>query len=578
MPDFIANLGQEQRPKLRSSDAMRWIPIGSGWIGINKSRWNLIGDKWFIAGRPSKRGGGQLDPHAMDDLLGARASEAFNRISGMFVAIHTGVDCLTVITDRFNHLPAYSFTQGSLCYVSSHVEWIASAAPDTPPIDDVSVAELMLYENVTFPHTTRLGVQQLAPGTRHRFSATGDAETDTLWQPKEPDRWPTKKSCIDAAVHAFEDASAEIASSATSAGVLLSGGLDSRLILAGLAPRMHTEAFTFLDRPNRESRAAAAAARTIGVPHHEVRRDPEFYAGVFDFAQREVGFEQHSVPCHGACLSGVAAAEQMDLLVSGFGCDILLKGAYIPYGLDTLLKKKFRLGGRNAARIGKHNYSNFQKRRELIRPSLVEAAVQRRDTHESWIRGFRPSTAEEWLGFYPISHTTSIDTILCARLFGYDEFFFHAAFVDAMCVTPWDLKKNLVLVGELGKRVGGPAARLAHPDSGLPATATYTSRRVLKKLGVAKEPPAVGGSPEDPSWYSEASFINYRAFYTDSPAWTSIRKRAFADNAAVDALSRIMRTDPHDLAEMNDGLDSLIHGTVVQALRIYARNDTPELP
>lgn len=581
MPDFLAIIGPnapDSAPGVLPEAGLAWTKIGPGWLGIAGKRWTDLGDGWRVTGRPVVRGGGRVDAPRLAGLLGDATPDAFNTLSSMFLLLHALDAALTVVTDRFSHLPAYELEQNRQRFVSSRPEWIAAAAPSTPEIDDVSVAELLLYENVTFPFSTRVGVRQLAPATRHTFKADATADRETLWRPAEPDRWPGKRACIDRAVAAFDEAADEVASTAPSAGVLLSGGLDSRLILAALAPRMDVEAFTFLDRPNRESRAAEAAAEILKVPHHACRRDPEYYAHAFTLGQQTAGFEQHSIPSHGACLAGSEDARRMGVLVSGFGCDILLKGAYIPYGLDTILKRRLGIGGRDAARIGKHNYSHVKKRSELVKPQLVEAALQRRANHEAWLREFRPDTAEEWLGFYPISHTTSVDTMVNARLFPYDEFFFHTGFVEAMRQTPWHLKKNLTVVSALGRRVGGPAARLAHPHTGLPATATYLERRLKTKLGLAKAPPPVGGNPDDPSWYSETSFINYRAYFADSPAWAGLRDEAFADSGSVEALSRIMAVEPASLAQVSGEQDSLVRGTVVQALRLYARAHTPEAP
>ena len=579
MPDFLAILEAETAAGDPGDTGFAWSSVAGGRLGILTERWRPIGKSWLVAGRLVVRDqGGEPRADLLNKLLDSKsARSAYNDLSGMFILVHRSGDAFTVVTDRFNHLPVYTLGTGGKRIVASRPELVAAAAPTPPEIDEVSVAEILLWENVTYPYTTRIGVTQLAPGSVHTFVPGGIHHEESLWVPEEPDKWPSLRAAVDCTVGAAEEAAREIASCASSAAVLLSGGLDSRIIAAALKSVMEVRAITFMDRPNQETRAAMATSEVLGIEHELVRRDPDFYARAFDLGQELAGFEQDSMPCHTATLLGKRAARKGEVFVSGFGCDILLKGAYIPYSFGTVLKQRYLGTQPGPHRIGKHNYSHVGERAKLIKPELVAAAKERRQAHENRLRMFRPCSAEEWVGFYPISHTTSVDTMVAARLMPYDEFFFHTGFVEAMAKTRWVHKKGLGLVTRLGLRAGAEVARLKHPQTGLPATTPYLRRRLLTKLGMSRPAPCVSPEPGDPSWYSQSSFVNYGAFIKDSPAWAVTQEEAFADPDAVASLAKIMVIDPRmfEIArpEHNLARDPLLHATIVQALRLFRLTD-----
>ncbi len=592
MPDFLAifdapadaayPVASETPP--RCEVELRWERWPWGWLGVNPGLWHRVErrpDAIYICGRPAGRGGRIDVDDSIFQTLGGN-TDAYCDMSGMFLVLHARPDGLSLLTDRFSHRPAYATTthpRGDHFALSSNVEWIVDAVRNRPAFDDVSLAELLLWNNPTFPYTTRLGVVQLAPGSLHNVRTDdrchASIESACLWEPREPDRWPGKRACIDACAAAIEESVAEITASASRIGVMLSGGADSRIIAESLASNAQVETFTYCDRPNPETESAARSARTLGLPHHLVRRDPQFYAHAFVEGQHRLGYEQNSLPCHALCMVDHPAVAGLDVLVSGFGCDILLKGAYVPYSMTDVALNHYRLRHKAPSRrIGKHNYSHAASRKTLIKPELAAAAFARREAYEQSLREVRPETAEEWMGFYPISHTTSIDSTLISRYFPHDEFFFHADIVEASMATPWIWKKGLDLVSALTKRYAPSVARLPHPDTGYAATMTYVPSRILGKLWPRKPSVSLPHSGVEP-WFSDGSFVNYAKFLTHAPAWNMIHDQAFCDAAAINVLRRIITADPADtFGTYAPQYDSLMNATVVQILRLAGREAT----
>lgn len=587
MPDFAAVISAsdaratDDRPPACGSGGLTWARWPWGWLGIDGRLWRRLkvdsrpGAEFHLSGRATRRGSASVHP---DDVVGALDGnpQAYDALSGMFLLLRAAADGLAVATDRFSHMPVYADAQPGMhgrVVVSSSVQWIAHLAHRPPELDPVSVAELLLWDNITFPHTTRCGIVQLAPGSVHFFDSRPGprilASSRQLWEPREPDRPPSKRDCIATAAAGVEEASKEIAGSGARVGVLLSGGLDSRIIAATLCRLTHVEAITYADRPNRESAAAVRTSSVLGIRHHLIERDPEFYSYAFLEGQRLVGYEQSTVPCHSLCVADRPELAGLDAVVGGFGCDILLKGAYIPYSMMEVLRQRYlRRPGDPTDRIGKHNYGHADRRARLLRAEYVEAARERRRRYECSLRSIRPTTAEEWVGFYPISHTTSIDGMAADRRLPHDEFYFRAGLVDASTAIPWVWKKGLDIISVLGTRFARPVARLPHADTGLPATWRYLPTRIATKLspsGPTRGTPSVGGPP----WATCGSFVNYRKFFELSPTWRSIRDQALADEAAVAALEEIMQANATSLFHTYhpDG-GSLMNAAVVHVLRL----------
>ncbi len=583
MPDFVAvitnNVGAVA-PSVECDSALRWESFAWGWLGLAEGLWRRVGeavdgDALYLSGRACHRGGGQLTSDDLDALTSGDTS-AYENTSGMFLALRIGTDGPTLVTDRMSHMPAYAGRDASRVVVASGVEKACAVLDPAPSLDEVSLAELLLWDNITFPHTTREGVQQLAPGSLHTFrQGKLIPEAQTLWRPVEPEKRPSKHECIDAASRALEESADEIASTASRVAVQLSGGIDSRIVLSALAEKTEVEALTFLDEPNRESEAAERTARTLGVKHHLIHRDPEFYERAFREGQHLVGFEQNTIPCHSLCLEEIAEHGNFDAVVGGFGCDILLKGAYVPYSMTDALRAHY-LGARLSpdARIGKHNYSQFENRRPLVRPELIDAALARRAGYESAIREFRPRSAEEWIGFYPISHTTSVDSMAADRRLNHDEFFFRAGFVETGAMTPWIWKKGLDLVSTLGKRYAPEVASQTHPSTGFPATWTYLRARLARKL--LKRNTAQPREFSKP-WFNDSSFIAYAEYFKRSDAWRRTRESSLEDEGALDTLAALLTADPRPIArEYAPDHGSLHHAMLIQALRLITKVQSRE--
>ncbi len=124
----------------------------------------------------------------------------------------------------------------------------------------------------------------------------------------------------------------------TGAGLLLSGGLDSRSVLACSPPS--TVGLTVGDRDNREVRTARVLCEKAGSRHETIYRSPYHYIDMLEPASEacEGAFDyQHD---HFEGLYDSMRRAGVTVILHGFAIDALARGLYLP-------KRKLRLRGLN---------------------------------------------------------------------------------------------------------------------------------------------------------------------------------------------------------------------------------------
>ncbi len=163
------------------------------------------------------------------------------RLHGMFAFAvwDANQQALFLARDRFGIKPLYWSEQGGrLRFASSTQALLAAGGVDTA-IDPVALNYLFtLHAVVPAPRTILSGVRKLAPGHWMRIDAAGHREAGAYWhleatRPTEPWSEPQWLEAIHVALRQAVKIRSEVAD--VPVGVLLSGGLDSSLLVALLA-------------------------------------------------------------------------------------------------------------------------------------------------------------------------------------------------------------------------------------------------------------------------------------------------------------------------------------------------------
>ncbi|HEY6945937.1 MAG TPA: asparagine synthase (glutamine-hydrolyzing) [Candidatus Acidoferrum sp.] len=161
--------------------------------------------------------------------------EVLNRLNGMFGLAIWDV-CqkrLVVARDPFGIKLIYYRIGGNTLYFGSEMRPVRAAAPEKAEIDTTSLNLFLRYRFTPSPYTILKGVRKLAPGTK--LTVQNGSCKVSRWYRFAPARFAPEKSIAEAKeelLSLYKDAIKRQLISDVPVGLLLSGGIDSGLLLA----------------------------------------------------------------------------------------------------------------------------------------------------------------------------------------------------------------------------------------------------------------------------------------------------------------------------------------------------------
>jgi len=191
-----------------------------------------------------------------------------------FVIWDAGRERLMLARDRFGEKPLYLGGSGGSLHFGSEIRALLRmpGIPDEP--DPAAAHDYLALRYVPAPRTLIRGIRKLMPGT-YALWQFGRLREVRYWTP--PDRNPRVGQDAADPATAFTDRLDEAVRLRLPAGVLLSGGIDSAVLLALAArhvPRAKTFSAGFADDRHSELARAALVAKHFGTEHHEVVLSP----------------------------------------------------------------------------------------------------------------------------------------------------------------------------------------------------------------------------------------------------------------------------------------------------------------
>ncbi len=189
---------------------------------------------------------------------------------------------LFLARDRLGIKPLYYAPTGACLRFASTPQALLAAGGVDSAIDPVALHHhFTLHAVVPAPHTLLVGVRKVAPATTLSFDLAGRMTERRYWSlaAQRPERTMTEPEW-QAAIHAALSAAVQkrLAVADVKVGVLLSGGLDSSLLVALLAEQGARDLMTFSvgfeDQPEEagnEFEYSDAVAAHFGTRHHQYR-------------------------------------------------------------------------------------------------------------------------------------------------------------------------------------------------------------------------------------------------------------------------------------------------------------------
>ena len=243
-------------------------------------------------------------------------------------------DRLFIARDRFGEKPLYLHEKGGALYFASEVKALLAAGIPAK-VDLASLRECIGQRYVAGPRTLFAGIRKLQPGT-YGLWQHGKLHEARYWS--VPDGAPCAGGPAGRGVEGFVAALGDAVGLHGTEAILLSGGLDSAMLLAVAAARgapPKTFSLGLSGERTSELAGAAQAAAHFGAEHHEFVVAPEELLSHLEYlvACRDAPVPRASELV--VCRLASEAARHVKSAITGDGCDEVL-GGYRRYAAEVM--------------------------------------------------------------------------------------------------------------------------------------------------------------------------------------------------------------------------------------------------
>ncbi|HEV2392316.1 MAG TPA: asparagine synthase-related protein [Verrucomicrobiae bacterium] len=296
----------------------------AGRVAMDEPQWAL-GES--VAGRGGLAGKALYAIYQKDGLAGVEAIGG-NRV----ILIHdVSKQLLHLVNDAAGAFPAFRLDSAERLIFCSHPDVLAAVAGEQQNLDEISLAEFLLASTVTPPATYYRRIRALPHGTTTSIALTSRPPVeiqarryfDISWRP-QPDQ--DEDDLADELAQAFRTSvRRRTLPRLGRTAVALSGGLDSRALLACVENKENVFAFCCYNEPNRELATAQAIAKALQIPFLPWQREFEYYGNQAEQGVRISGGMGTFANNHFLGVVPRLRAEGAQNLLTGCYCDYLFK-------------------------------------------------------------------------------------------------------------------------------------------------------------------------------------------------------------------------------------------------------------
>lgn len=262
---------------------------------------------------------------ALYDRYGA---DCFEGLNGEFAAVVYDDGSLSLVTDRLGSKPIFYTTadDGSVLF-STAIQSLALDEAFTPEFETEYLVEFLAHERAFGTKTPLSGVEKVPPGSVLTVDVDeGTTEAERYWYPHYDPRNVSRDFFVRELARRFRAAIDDRTADGADYGALLSGGIDSRLIVGVSSPRI---AYHLTGWESEETKTAREVARVAGCTFRPLWRDRDYQAESLERTPRLSNFvggfdEGHAT----GFLDDVR--EEIDVLLSGHLSDTLFAANYLP--------------------------------------------------------------------------------------------------------------------------------------------------------------------------------------------------------------------------------------------------------
>ncbi len=436
------------------------------------------------SGAPSKKAG--MSPSAAACLLAYQSGpEALAKLNGNFALIVYDKERrrVTLVSDQLNTRPLYYFQAGRMLAVSSHIAALTGHPRCPRIVNRQALHEMIVYRQVLGKETIYRGVERLDAGATVTFDGQLSPQR-YYWVPEYREPTFSRREAPDALADGFRRAVRRRVSRNLRHGVFLSGGLDSRTLLASSEKPL--DCFTIGSFENPQVQTARKVAALRGAPHHFLTIDPDSFWTHFGDAVRLTGGmygcqQNHFLPV----LETVK--QTCDVVFTGHNMDSFFRGAFLPARKTSLGGKTIRLP--RLADVGqvdpvtifvqahKHAFPRALGMRALNAEAVAEHEARIRDSASEVLRDFDGTAGDSplWACDYLLlrcrAQRYTFPNVLCIRSRMDDDIpVWDRDLVELYLQMPPHWRYPDVVYRAMLERLSPPLAKVVYADTGLPGT------------------------------------------------------------------------------------------------------------
>jgi asparagine synthase (glutamine-hydrolysing) len=257
-----------------------------------------------------------------------------------------------LFNDRYGSERIYYCEIRGTTFFASEAKALLSVLPELRALDNQGVAQFLSYGSTLDGRTLFHKVQLLPGGSLWTFDGSASGVKNQYFRPEVWESLPAlTKDVFDLK---FEETFRRIVpgylTSDSTVGISLTGGLDTRMIMACIPTAgVNLVCYTFggLTGETEDSRLGALVARTCGLEHHALRIGADFLPNYGRYVDRTVFVTDGSASAMGAheiYLTALARQFSPVRLTGNFGSEILRSvSTFKPLGLASeLIDKTFK--------------------------------------------------------------------------------------------------------------------------------------------------------------------------------------------------------------------------------------------
>ena len=454
-------------------------------------------------------------------------TRALRQLDGEFVALIETPEHMLVASDRFSSHPVFYVVENDTLVISFSYQtiWNRLAERNALKIDPLGFYEFLHFQRLFAESTLDQSTNALPPAIVLSFNkSTANVTTSSYWSPNFEKRTDGRKAIASDLANAIRDSIATKTGDASYPALLLSGGMDSRVVLGGFPANAQPLCITIGEIENNEVDVARSLARVSGAEHSFVKRSTSHYTDVVSEAV-SVGGGMFSYQ-HGHFF-GLELPET-DLILHGHGFDYFFQGMYLPSRRRTFLGRNTRswaleLIGFDLVDeyIGKAKYRlKGIDPLSLLKPEFKEQAIDRlRSDLDSVLAPVQSQIAnprDQWdylTTSAPGRHYTYLNLLFVGSLAEQRTIAFTNNILDIYHSTPTEVRHGTTLLAETIRHLNPRLLEVRNANTNLrpdlsPARLTIDGwlRGARRRMGMSKTN-AADPSASDRSWPTDAMIV-----------------------------------------------------------------------